>query len=272
MSDLKDTVRDWLPPAVTRWVREHRVSDNRFEGDFGSWEDARVRCTGYDAEEILAKVLAATVKVRRGEAVYERDSILFDTAEYVWPVTTGLLRVATQNAGRLSVLDFGGSLGTSYFQNRAILQAVPRMSWSIVEQSHFVMAGRRHIQDACLRFYQSIEDCIDEAQPNAILLSSVIQYLEDPLRVLARLSNCGVDMIIIDRTIINKSGTDRIYVQHVPDSIYRASYPCRSLSESSLINVFQPRYRLLADFPSLAFPALRRTKSIFKGYLFERVQ
>jgi putative methyltransferase (TIGR04325 family) len=271
MSNVRHIARDWLPPAVTRWIRNNRGNDNRFEGEFTSWVEARARCTGYDTEEILAKVLAATLKVARGEAVYERDSVVFDTIEYVWPVSTGLLWAAARHAGRLSVLDFGGALGSSYFQNRGVLQALPSVCWSIVEQDHFVKAGRTHIQNNRLRFYSSIEECTAETRPNAILLSSVVQYLENPLAILSTLLQCGVDIVIVDRTIVNESGSDRIYVQHVPDSIYRASYPCRSLSESRLIAAFRQHYRLLGDFPSLAFPALRPIKSNFKGYLFERV-
>lgn len=270
MSTLKDAARDWLPPAVTRWIQSSRRNDNRFEGEFPNWAEASARCTGYDTEEILAKVLAGTLKVKRGESTYERDSVVFDTIEYAWPVTTGLLRAAAQNGGRLSVLDFGGALGSSYFQNRGVLLALPSVCWSIVEQDHFVKTGRMRIQDARLRFYSSIEECTAETRPNAILLSSVIQYLENPLAMLSKLLQCDADIVILDRTIVNESISDRIYVQHVPDSIYRASYPCRSLSESRLIAAFQRQYRLLSDFPSLAFPALRRIKSDFKGYLFER--
>lgn len=270
MSNLKAVVQDWLPPAVTRWVRSNRQNDNRFEGEFPSWGAARARCTGYDAEEILARVLAGTLKVKRGEAVYERDSVVFDTIEYAWPVITGLLRAAAQHAGRLSVLDFGGALGSSYFQNQGVLQALPSVCWSIVEQDQFVKAGRMHIQDARLRFYSSIEECTAETWPNAILLSSVIQYLEYPEVILEMLLRCGADTIILDRTIVNQSVSDRIYVQHIPASIYPASYPCRSLSESRLIAAVQRRYNLVADFPSLSFPALRSIQSEFKGYLFDR--
>ena len=91
--------------------------------------------------------------VKRGEAVFERDSVIFDKVQYAWPVTAGLMWVAARNGGRLSVLDFGGSLGSSYFQNREFLAYLPNVRWSVIEQAHFVKAGRKHIQDERLVFY-----------------------------------------------------------------------------------------------------------------------
>ena len=59
---------------------------------------------------ILGKVLEATLKVKNGEAVYERDLVLFDHIEFYWPVLSGLMWVAARNNGRLNVLDYGGTL------------------------------------------------------------------------------------------------------------------------------------------------------------------
>ena len=53
--------------------------------------------------------------------VYERDSVLFDTIRYSWPLLSDLLRAASEDQNHLSVLDFGGSLGSSYYQNRVFL-------------------------------------------------------------------------------------------------------------------------------------------------------
>mgnify|MGYP001500873774 CR=1 FL=1 len=48
--------------------------------------------------------------VKNGEAVYERDLVLFDYIEFYWPVLSGVMWVAARNNGRLNVLDYGGSL------------------------------------------------------------------------------------------------------------------------------------------------------------------
>lgn len=274
MNALRALARDWFPPAIVRLIRRRQGPQqdggSRFEGDFATWEEANAHCTGYDAEEILAKVLAATLKVKRGEAAFERDSVLFDEIEYAWPVLAGLMWAAARNGGKLNVLDFGGALGSCYFQNRKFLQTLPEVRWNVVEQAHYVEAGRAHIQDGQLLFYKTIKECLNENQPNVILLSSVLQYLPAPGSILLELMKVGADAIVIDRTIVNHSSFDRIYVQHVPSLIYSASYPCRSLSESALLAALGKNYLALGDFPSLNFPALNSIESEFKGYIFIR--
>ena len=92
-------------------------NNTSFEGSYSTWQEADALCNGYDNMEILEKILSATLKVKNGEAVYERDSVIFDQIEYSWPVLTGLMCAAAQNSGCLKVLDFGCSLGSSNLEN-----------------------------------------------------------------------------------------------------------------------------------------------------------
>ena len=208
---LKKIMVDWCPPICLRLFRQFRKGDSlSFEGDYSTWFEASVNCTGYDAEEILAKVLAATLKVKHGEAVFERDSVLFDQIEYVWPLLSGLMWAAARSGGRLNVLDFGGALGSSYFQNRRFLQTLPDVRWNVVEQSHYVDAGRAHIEDEKLRFYKSIDECLTVNQPNVILLSSVVQYLESPTDLIRELNRVGALCLIFDRTPFSLNREDKL--------------------------------------------------------------
>jgi putative methyltransferase (TIGR04325 family) len=270
MSRLKEFARDWLPPVVVRLLKQRRSSGLYFEGDFASWEEASAHCTGYDAKDILEKVLAATLKVKRGEGVFERDSVLFNEIEYDWPVLSGLLWAAASSDRKLNVLDFGGALGSSYFQNLQFLKWLPDVKWNVIEQSHYVDAGRSHIQDDHLKFYKTIEECLVENQPNVILLSSILQYLPNPDVILRDLIRIDASVLILDKTIVNFGDQDKIYVQHVPAIIYSASYPCWSFSELSLIEKFEKHYQFLNGFPSINFPALEPIASEFRGYIFAR--
>jgi putative methyltransferase (TIGR04325 family) len=247
MTVLKSLALDWLPPALVRRVRQQRGSGICFEGEFASWEEAAARCTGYDAEGILDKVLEATLKVKRGEAAFERDSVLFDEIEYAWPVLAGLMWAAARNGGRLNVLDFGGALGSSYFQNRKFLQAMPEVHWNVVEQAHYVDAGQANIQDDQLRFYKTIEECMAENQPNVVLLSSVLQYLESPIEIVRRLSTVGAACLIIDRTSFSSHAKDRIVVQRVSPSIYTASYPMWIFSHQEFKAMLDADWRFVAS-------------------------
>ncbi len=267
---MRALVKDWLPPAPLRILKKILYTGGegfRFKGEYFSWEEASAQCAGYDAENILSKVLAATLKVKNGEAAFERDSVLFDKIEYAWPVLAGLMWVATRSGGILNVLDFGGALGSSYFQNRKFLKDLPEVRWNVVEQAHYVEAGQKHIQDKQLRFYPTIDACLAENQPNVVLLSGVLQYLPEPIGVLNLLVEIKASTLILDRTSYVNSGIKpSIKIQEVPAEIYAASYPCRFFNENELIAVLaQKCYTLLETFPSLDKLDANAT---WKGHIF----
>ena len=272
MTRLKALARDWFPPAMVRWVGQVRGRAGiTFEGDFATWDRARAQSTGYEAKEILDKVLAATLTVKRGEAAFERDSVIFSEIEYVWPVLTGLLWVAARNGGVLNVLDVGGALGSSYFQNRKFLNALPEIRWNIVEQAQYVEAGRIHVQDGVLRFYESIEACLAENKPNVILLSSVLQYLEAPREIITQLPRIGASVLLIDRTPFSTANQDKLVIQRVPASIYEASYSMWIFSMHAFMNRLDTNWRMIASTVSPE-GVIRSTNNLefsFQGMLLE---
>ena len=81
---------------------------------FSSWNEAKKASTGHGTEEIVTKVRDSTLKVKSGNAAYTRDSVAFDRIEYSWPLLAGLMWVASQSNNKLKLVDFGGSLGSTY--------------------------------------------------------------------------------------------------------------------------------------------------------------
>lgn len=242
-----------LPPFLLHIIKMVVSSRYGWFGDYKSWEEAKKHTSGYDAPVIIEKVRNALLKVKNGEATYERDSVLFNEIEYSWPLLSGLLLAAALDNGRLSVLDFGGSLGSTYFQNRKFLQQLPVVSWNIVEQPHFVDEGKKYFENEILHFYYSIEECLKKEKPNVLLLSSVIQYLERPYGMLETLLSFSFPFVIVDRTFFNLEQRDRITIQRVPPWIYKASYPCWLFDEKYFINFFYSKgYELIESFISLA--------------------
>src|SRR5881394_1299402 len=71
---VKAWLREWTPPRIAEAVRNSSRAGITFEGPFTSWEEARIASGGYDDASILDKVRDATLKVKHGEAAYERDS------------------------------------------------------------------------------------------------------------------------------------------------------------------------------------------------------
>ena len=239
-----------------------KKSSYGFFGDYKSWSDAVTDSAGYDSPAILEKVRSATLKVKSDQAVYERDSVIFDHKEYSWPVLSALLWIASKNDGRLNVLDFGGSLGSSYFQNIGFLEHLKELRWNVVEQKNFVEAGRKDFEDEHLRFYSSVKDCLAVSKPQVLLASSVIQYLEKPYEALRNWIDVEFEYIIFDRTTFTQN-RDRLTVQKVRPGIYDASYPAWFLNEKRFLEIMSKRYEPVVRFNSLGGD---------KGLLFKKLQ
>lgn len=224
-----------------------------YSGDYSHWSGALASCSGYDAAIILEKVKESLLKVKASAAVYERDSGLFDTIQYSWPLLAGLLRAASTNNNRLSVLDFGGSLGSSYYQNKDFLSVLDDLRWCVVEQKHFVECGKQYFEDENLRFYYDIPSCLAEGKINVVILSSVLPYLRKPYELLDAILDCGIEYIIVDRTpILLSESRDRLTVQKIPPHIYEASYPAWIFNRERFLSSFRNNYSLVAGFNALA--------------------
>jgi len=213
------------------------------------------------------------LKVKNGEAVYERDSFLFDEVEYSQPLLDAFHKVVNENNGELDLIDFGGSLGSSYFQNKSLIKDLRKLNWSIVEQAHFVDCGREFIQGEELRFYYTIEEAMKEHRPKVLFLSSVIQYFEKPYELIEKCKGYQFDYIIIDRTAFIESMEDRITVQIVPDFIYKASYPSWFFNEKKFVAAFGTHYELINDFDSKFDPREQLEGGVWsyrKGFVFRK--
>jgi len=223
---VKSVFKSFVPPALVSLVRKIRKNEGiQFSGNYPTWQAALDAAGGYDTPAILARVREAALKVKHGEAVFERDSVCFYHEEYRWPTLACLLRVAAENDGKLRVLDFGGSLGSFYFQHRKHFRDLKEVRWSVVEQPHFVACGREEFQDDVLKFYESIDDCMAAGTVDVVFCSSVLEYLEKPYEILGSMARSGVPYILFDRTPFIEGDCDRLTVQHVPVTIYPASYP-----------------------------------------------
>ncbi|OGI27878.1 MAG: hypothetical protein A2287_09750 [Candidatus Melainabacteria bacterium RIFOXYA12_FULL_32_12] len=262
------------PPIITKALI--KPSQYGFFGNYNSWKDAKKLCTGYEDNKILEKVKESVLKVKNGEAIFERDSFILDKIQYSFPVLAGLLKAAVENDNKLSVLDFGGSLGSHYFQNRQFLAGLKELKWNVVEQQNFVKTGREYIQDDELKFYYDVDNCIKEQNPNLILISGVIQYLENPYIMLENIISKNVQYIFLDRTTFCKEIKDLLTVQKIHPSIYEASYPAWFLDEEKFLSYFTDRYNLITDFDALGDEvpiSLSKRKCIWgyhKGFIFER--
>lgn len=281
---MNKIINNILPPIIIKTFKyfkqfqEGKDKSNKYGwfGNYNSWNEAISDCEnkGYASKIILQKVKKSLLKVKKSESIYERDSYLFNKIQYSWPLLAGLLWIACNQNNQLNVVDFGGSLGSSYFQNKLFLNSINELRWNIVEQKHFVDCGKKYFENGILNFFYNLDSCFKKKLPNVILLSGVLQYLENPYDFLKKIFCYKVKYIIIDRTAFLKKGGDRLTIQRVPPQIYKASYPSWFFNENNFLKLFKNKYKIVTDFPAHeGFEIdLKDTTAKYKGFIFEIIK
>ena len=256
-----------------------RSQEILFSGNYSSFQEARKLSKGYDCDEILNRVRAAAIRVKEGQSLCERDASNLDQIPYSFPVLATLLRMALENEGTLNLVDFGGSLGSLYYQYQSFLGAVRPFRWNVVEQSHFVQCGRREFEDEVLKFYESLDECLARTRPNILLVSGSLQYLPDPHAFLEDALSRNFEYILFDRisflrsvSVRSRTGPDLLTIQTVPPKIYDASYPAWFLDERKFKAHFQGKYEVLLDFDSYEFWNMKDFTANNRGYWFRKIR
>jgi putative methyltransferase (TIGR04325 family) len=238
-------------------------------GDFSSWEEAALLCS-FDQPEFLEKVFSASNAVARGTAIHMRDGCLFDEIQYSWPLLAGLMYAAAKYGGRLVVLDFGGSLGATYFQNRRFLEKLETVEWHIVERDIYWKVATRYVQHPRLHFHRSIEACCATGvKPGVIVFSSVLQMLPDPWALLAKIGDLPVRHVLIDRCSISTEKRDRLTVFRASTAIVaNMTRPMWFFDEARLLAALGPDFSLIERFSG--FEQMASIPSQYNGYILER--
>ena len=278
---LKKIIKALLPPIVLQ-LRYIGRPFYGIKGDFVSWEEVEgvLQHEGlqdYAADNILQTVWEAVRTVREGKAEFERDGVLFYEKDYNYPLLAALFYALARLGKAANILDFGGSLGSTYYQNRQILlETGMTVDWNIVEQEKFVKLGRSHLPE--IQFFSSIEEFMQAGKAaDILLLSGVLQYFDEPYRYLERMLKAKFRYILIDRTFFNfEPHRDRLAVQHVPPAIYKAQYPVWLLSYEKVMRMMEEAgYRDICRWDSfdripVAYGVSQKKDLISKGYLMLR--
>jgi putative methyltransferase (TIGR04325 family) len=274
-SRIRHIVKQFSPPILTTLVRNataplragRRRAAIAFQGDYVSWPAAAAHAGGYDATDILGRVVAATRRVVADPSLYERDSVVFDQVQYSWPLLAALLQVALET-GRLRVVDFGGALGSTWRQNGRFLRRLKLpMTWTVVEQPRFVIAGNAEFTDDVLHFSDTMA-AAGATGVDVVLLASSLCYVPDPEAVIMEAAAIGARYLILDRMPTTDSGRDRIAVQNVSEPIYPASYPVWIFDQSRLLSHWLAGWRLIERWESelQPEPLIRH-----RGFFLERI-
>jgi putative methyltransferase (TIGR04325 family) len=236
---LTHFARRITPPALADLARSVLPSQVRYEGIFGSWEEASLKAGTYENAEILDQVIGATERVIRGDAACDRDGATFPHPVPHPHLAAALLDAAVAHSGHLYVLDIGGALGSSYRQIRRYMTGVQRLRWVVVEQEHYVSVGRARFQTEELTFESSLEAAIRSYPFSIVVLSGLLQFVPDPMRIVDRVTESPIDRVVIDRTPFARSGRRLLTVQHVPARLGAASYPSWLFAERAFLEAWQ---------------------------------
>lgn len=248
--DYKAFAKEWLSPGLTRLLLPVIGRTIRYSGQYASYADAAAGCGSYDAAEILRVVAAATDDVMAGKAPAERDGVLLESKQLPYPVVAELVYRAACNKGELSVCDFGGSLGSLYRTCSDYVDALTFVRWGVVEQRHYVAHGQAYLENERLRFFESIDACVQAISPSCIVLSSVLQYMAEPFDLLEQLNSGTWKSIIFDRTPFVCAEKSFVTIQHVPATWVSATYPSWLFAKKELVSALN-QFRLIAEFPAI---------------------
>jgi putative methyltransferase (TIGR04325 family) len=249
---VKHILKELLPPAFLRIASSGAQAVSRrsgFFGNYSSWQQAVSNSNGYDSERIFRRAKSAALQVKNGEAAFERDTVVFPDPDFEWPLLSALLWGASRAGDRLRVLDFGGSLGSLYFQHRRFFQHLKECRWTVVEQPHIASWGNAALGDGHLRFCERLEDAQDDIPFDLLLMASVLPYVESPYELLRRLLALEIPVAVIDKMPILAAGKkDRLTVQRVDPAIYPASYPAWFFDGLKLEAEIKKTHRVVARY------------------------
>ncbi len=215
-----------------------------YEGDYKNWNEAALECSGYGDKNILTKVADSINKVILGEAVWERDSSVFFEQKFVYRICASILRCAIQNDNKgVNVLDIGGSLGSTYFQNAKYLAEVNNLHYVVAEQVNFAEYGHKNLENEVLKFVNSEVDYNCFGKWDIVLMSASLQYIYPYKKVVSKVLDAKPHYIILDRVLVGNR--KRICKQIVPARICSSSYPVIVFDESTIYQLFESDYKML---------------------------
>ena len=265
---MKELIKALCPPLLSSIRARFKGGQVRWDGNYTSFEEAAVNCSGYDDAGIVNSVANALRRVMDGSVNYERDGVCFSDHEIRGVCLAAVLLARSGSSDRPVVVDFGGSLASSWWQHRNAI-GFP-CDWRVVEQPSFVAAGRELFSGHFpgIKFFHSVDEALDDhAEVGLALFSAVLHYLPDPLRMLQAVLAKRPRYLLIERTP-EISGAERICIQSVPSSIYSANYPCRIFASGAIPRMVGDAYELIGSEDSLDrcnIPGVR-----FRAWLFRR--
>ncbi len=224
---FKQLIKFVLPEIFIKKINIILKRNIKIKGSFRDWRKAIKSSGTYENKEIFKKVKSSFLKVINNKAKFERDSVLFTSEKLNKPLIDLLdkIRIKKKNK-KLIILDYGGSFGSTYFQNIKILSNELQYQWDIIEQKKIVNFANKTIKIKNLTFQNSINEYFKKSKPDIVIFSSVLHYLEFPFKLIEKIIKKKINYFLILNTPFFDDKSD-IKIQLNPKHIYKASYPIR---------------------------------------------
>lgn len=218
-----------------------------FVGDYRAWADARSAADDSAGSATLERVIAAARSVRMTPGAWDRDGVVFHEPALHAPLVDALQRIKGEENGTLCVVDFGGGLGSTWWQHREALGCAG-IDWRIVELPALVEVGCREFSAPPLSFHATLDEAFLDGRPNVVLFSSVLQYVEAPCALLRAVAGREVRHVILDRVGFSNRGRDRIVLQHTPPALGGGTSACWLFDSQTLVAAVGPDYECAAEW------------------------
>lgn len=160
---------------------------------------------------------------------------------------------------RISVLEFGGACGASYFETKHLLPN--RIAhWSITETPAMATAGQNVAVDLALSFHSDLISAAARLESRDLAIAQgVLQYTADPLEMLRALFELQFSYVYITRTAVADVDSpvfikqDTELAAHGPGQLPNAprgksTQPMTLVSHKSLLSVAPSNYQIVFNF------------------------
>jgi putative methyltransferase (TIGR04325 family) len=240
-----------IPGFVITHLNQRLGRVNQYKGSYESWQHALSRSSGYTSQKLVNKVIESNTAVITNKARYERDGVIFDEISYAMELNACLLLGYIQKDSNqiYEIVDFGGSLGTTYRQFEEFTNYKLNFSWNIIEQEKLYEFGSANFENEKLRFYSSAKTTFTDFTPDIILFSAVLEFIEDFNFLLRGAISAGSEYIVFDRLPIWKGAVNHLSVLVAAKHI-SGSYPCWIFHEYFLEEILEG-YELVSKWSAL---------------------
>jgi putative methyltransferase (TIGR04325 family) len=217
--NITKVINGMLPPAMKTFIRG---SLSRFIGfvEVSSWAEAQKAVAGYETDTAVESIIASIQQVHA--ISNETKELSSRDLQIISSFAIAIAAVGVSNT-KIKVVDVGGAGGDYFFMFANAMPAVT-FDWVVVETPALAAAisktetglGRG------IRWVSSLDEAGSDF--DIALLSSVMQYVDDPYGLLTKVAHkCKV--MIINRIPLTTSKVDQATVQHVRTHGRRGAYP-----------------------------------------------